>query len=163
MRYNLVLFLSLFCMNAFGQDVKAEYILPDSIKTIAFYADILVKNASAKNTYTGIQANGFRLELTKKKRQRTLKLNFDKNAILKVMAPNVTSKRAMYFWSYNWKENEKYSLLFIAAVDSATHRSIYSGYIFLPEENKWKLIATQIFGDTQRITQAWPANEWRIE
>lgn len=161
-KYTLLLsFLQLFFVKGFCQDTKAEFFIPDSIKAVAFYADISVKNSFSKNNYAGIIADGFRLELTGKK-QRSVNLNFDKNAKSNVVGLNVTTKRSInswkgiYTWDYNWKENQIYSLLFLAAVDSTTNSSIYSGYILLPEENKWKLIASEKYSDTHRITQAWP-------
>jgi FKBP-type peptidyl-prolyl cis-trans isomerase FkpA len=157
-KYTLVLsLLQLIYLHGNSQDIKADYILPDSIRAIAFYADVSIKNAAAKNTYAGIQANGFRLELAEKQKNRIVRLNFDKNAKSKLPATGVTEKRGIYSWKYNWKEDQIYSLLFVAAADSATNQSIYSGYILLPEENKWKLISTQVFSDTFKITQAWPA------
>ncbi len=54
-------------------------------------------------------------------------------------------------WNYNWKYNETYPLLIQTASDSATNKTLYSGYIYLPEEKKWKLIATRRYLDTITI------------
>ncbi len=43
---------------------------------------------------------------------------------------------------YNWKAGEKYKFLVTALPDSATKTTIYTGYFFMPDVQKWKLIAS---------------------
>lgn len=43
---------------------------------------------------------------------------------------------------YPWKAGEKYQFLVTALTDSAKASTIYSGYFFMPETNRWKLIAS---------------------
>ncbi|TAH06835.1 MAG: DUF3472 domain-containing protein, partial [Sphingobacteriia bacterium] len=43
---------------------------------------------------------------------------------------------------YNWKAGEKYQLMVTALPDSASSSTIYTGYFFMPELQKWKLIAS---------------------
>ncbi|MCX6335861.1 MAG: DUF5077 domain-containing protein, partial [Bacteroidetes bacterium] len=45
-------------------------------------------------------------------------------------------------WVYPWKTNITYKLLVTALPDSATRTTIYTGYFYLPEQQKWKLIAS---------------------
>ncbi|MEI6598637.1 MAG: DUF3472 domain-containing protein, partial [bacterium] len=45
-------------------------------------------------------------------------------------------------WVYPWKTNITYKLLITALPDSATRTTIYTGYFYLPELQKWKLIAS---------------------
>jgi FKBP-type peptidyl-prolyl cis-trans isomerase len=45
-------------------------------------------------------------------------------------------------WVYPWKTNITYKLLVTALPDSASQTTIYTGYFYLPEEQKWKLIAS---------------------
>ena len=45
-------------------------------------------------------------------------------------------------WKYDWSEKEIYRLMISTAGDSAGNFALYSGYIFLPKEKKWKLIGT---------------------
>ncbi len=44
-------------------------------------------------------------------------------------------------WVYPWKTGITYKLLVTALPDSATRTTIYTGYFYLPELQKWKLIA----------------------
>ncbi|MBS1916991.1 MAG: DUF3472 domain-containing protein [Bacteroidetes bacterium] len=43
---------------------------------------------------------------------------------------------------YNWKAGETYKFYVTALPDSATNSTIYTGYFFIPELQKWKLIAS---------------------
>lgn len=43
---------------------------------------------------------------------------------------------------YPWKAGEKYQFLVTALTDSAKSSTIYSGYFFMPETGRWKLIAS---------------------
>jgi hypothetical protein len=57
-------------------------------------------------------------------------------------------------WNYNWMENENYKLLIATASDSAGNFALYSGYIFLSKEKKWKLIGTcKILGEWNTLKQ----------
>lgn len=44
-------------------------------------------------------------------------------------------------WVYPWKTEETYKFLVTALTDSATNSTTYTGYFFMPETQKWKLIA----------------------
>ena len=44
-------------------------------------------------------------------------------------------------WVYDWKAGGTYKFLVTAAVDSAANTTTYAGYFFIPETQKWKLIA----------------------
>jgi hypothetical protein len=57
-------------------------------------------------------------------------------------------------WKYKWNINETYQLLISTTADSAADISLYSAYIFLSKENKWKLIGTcKIAGRWNTIQQ----------
>jgi FKBP-type peptidyl-prolyl cis-trans isomerase len=45
-------------------------------------------------------------------------------------------------WVYPWKAGVTYKMLVTALTDSASQTTTYSGYFFLPEQQKWKLIAS---------------------
>lgn len=45
-------------------------------------------------------------------------------------------------WVYPWKTGVTYKMLVTALTDSASQTTIYTGYFFLPEQQKWKLIAS---------------------
>ncbi len=45
-------------------------------------------------------------------------------------------------WVYPWKAGTTYKMMVTALPDSASQTTIYTGYFFLPDEQKWKLIAS---------------------
>jgi len=45
-------------------------------------------------------------------------------------------------WVYPWKTGQTYKLMVTALPDSVEQTTIYTGYFFLPDEQKWKLIAS---------------------
>ncbi len=45
-------------------------------------------------------------------------------------------------WVYPWKTGQTYKLMVTVLPDSATQTTIYTGYFFVPGEQKWKLIAS---------------------
>jgi hypothetical protein len=44
-------------------------------------------------------------------------------------------------WVYSWRTEQTYKFLVTAAIDSATQTTTYAGYFYVPEWQKWKLIA----------------------
>ena len=44
-------------------------------------------------------------------------------------------------WVYPWKTGVTYKMLVTAITDSASQTTTYAGYFFMPEQQKWKLIA----------------------
>lgn len=44
-------------------------------------------------------------------------------------------------WVYPWKTGVTYKMLVTALTDSASQTTTYTGYFFMPEQQKWKLIA----------------------
>ncbi|MBV9986137.1 MAG: DUF3472 domain-containing protein, partial [Chitinophagaceae bacterium] len=45
-------------------------------------------------------------------------------------------------WIYPWKTDQTYRFLVTATPDSAARKTIYSGYFFVPDLQRWKLIAS---------------------
>ena len=52
------------------------------------------------------------------------------------------SEKGELAWQYDWSVNVNYRLLLAVATDSAGNFSLDSGYIWLPGEEKWKLVGT---------------------
>jgi hypothetical protein len=54
---------------------------------------------------------------------------------------NVTNySNGRSFWEYDWQIRKTYKLMISTAFDSASKLTVYSAYIFLPDENKWKFL-----------------------
>ena len=58
-------------------------------------------------------------------------------------------------WNFNAQQENLYKLYIATASDSARNYIVYSGYIYFPTSNKWKLIASfKINGTTESISNA---------
>lgn len=134
--------VTMLCVTALAQ--QAVYTVPDSIKAAGYITDVTVTNKKdPKRVGTYIKVNSrFFSGLAKNKTKKQISWYFRVRQQLKEM---------MQGWNYDWKFSETYKLLVMTASDSASNSSIWSGYIFLPDEKKWKLLATQTFNDTTGI------------
>src|SRR5688572_31409515 len=123
------------------------FILPDSVKAISFLAEITVDEISKRGyCATGIKTDAVTLSLEKFYfgASVTFQANNSKQTPvvkgLNVRGPDLKFDNLRFL--YDWKVGETYKLLIAQATDSTGNFSLYSGYVFLPKENKWKLIGT---------------------
>ena len=156
-----LLLLNLFCLAAFSQngDSKNVYTLPDSVKAGGIYAEIkITDNANTKKDIAGLGMKRARLHFGYDKNDKVIKFfTYETSENDKAVGINAYPYEGGFAWKYNWKPNETYPLLIATASDSASNSTLYSGYIFLPEEKKWKLIATSKSKDTALINFVWTA------
>jgi FKBP-type peptidyl-prolyl cis-trans isomerase FkpA len=126
------------------KDSLVNYALPDSVQANGFIASIQVTQLSGdKDAMAGIKTSQVVLSLQADKKERNIVLLFPSGATIITSGIDVkTSKEGKLAWSYNWQVNEKYKLFITTAADSAENFILYSGYIYFPSINKWKLIGT---------------------
>lgn len=126
------------------KDSTIYYNLPDSVKAVQFFAELQVESiAGKKEIRAGIRTDAVQLYLEADKNDREIVFEYDKRAALLVAGLNVSTKeKGELTFAYNWSTGKSYKLLIGVATDSAGNFSLYSGYVFLPEENKWKIIGT---------------------
>jgi FKBP-type peptidyl-prolyl cis-trans isomerase FkpA len=143
---------------AADKDSTFYYNLPDSVKAVSLIADVNIQSVnSKKEAYAGIRTAEVSLILAADKKEKAVAFKFPASATIVATGIGVDTEKGELEWEFNWKLNITYKLLIASAADSAGNFILYSGYIFLPEENKWKLIGTC------RITGQWnslraPAN-----
>jgi len=139
-------FLLFVSAKAADKDSTVYYNLPDSVKAIQFMVEVNVKSYDKKEYINvGIRTNEVSLSLSAYRRQKAIYFAFPADAIDLVKGYNVYSSYSadgVMSFHYDWEKNNSYKLLISQATDSAANFSLYSGYIFLPKENKWKLIGT---------------------
>jgi len=135
------LFLS---AKATDKDSTVNYNLPDSVKAVQFMAEINVRSINTKKeVFAGIKTDVVRISLESDRKERTVVFEFPESATVTATGLNTDAgEKGEIEWKYNWGTNENYKLLIATAADSAENFSVYSGYIWLPKENKWKLIGT---------------------
>lgn len=131
-------------INAADKDSTVNYNLPDSIKIVQFMAEINVQTITTKKeVFAGIKTDIVKLALESDKNEKEIVFEFPATAKVMAIGQQVdTDEKGEIEFNYNWSANETYKLLIAQATDSAGNFSLYSSYIFLPKENKWKLIGT---------------------
>jgi len=149
------LLLTYFTSVAHDKDSVIYYPLPDSVKAVSFLAEISVESITTKKeVFAGIKTDFVKLSLESDKKEKEIVFEFPSSAIVMANGLTVKVEKGELSWNYNWMENENYKLLIATASDSAGNFALYSGYIFLPKEKKWKLIGTcKILGQWNTLKQ----------
>jgi FKBP-type peptidyl-prolyl cis-trans isomerase len=126
------------------KDSTITYRLADTVKAVHFLGEINVTSITGRTeVFAGIKTEVVKLSLESDKNERTVVFEFPLTAT--VMATGINSdasEKGEIEWKYKWNTNETYRLLISSASDSTAGLSLYSAYIFLPKENKWKLIGS---------------------
>ena len=149
------LLLAFFTSTAYDKDSVVYYPLPDSVKVVSFLAEVSVGTITTKKeVFAGIKTDVVRLSLESDKKEKEVVFEFPSSATVMANGLGVKVEKGEISWNYNWMENENYKLLIATASDSAGNFALYSGYIFLPKEKKWKLIGTcKISGQWNTLKQ----------
>jgi FKBP-type peptidyl-prolyl cis-trans isomerase len=147
--------------------VHLLYPLPDTTKTIGFYNEVTIpKDADQLYSYFmacgfargyfGMQVNsaterriifsvwdagGEAIDRNKVNEENKVQLNGKGEEVIAEGFGNEGTGGHSHF-VYNWKAGETYKFYVTALPDSASNTTIYTGYFFIPETQKWKLIAS---------------------
>lgn len=156
MKLLLTFLVSFIVTNLFAfSDSTYKYQLPDSVTAVSLIADVNIQSVGKKESFVGIQTKNIRLSLEADKKEKGISFEFPKSATVIATGINVEKEAGELEWEFNWKTSTTYKLLIASASDSAENFVLYSGYIFLPEEMKWKLIGTcKITGDRNSLKEA---------
>ena len=125
------------------------YQMPDTLKAVQYYNELMVdSNAYCKATLYGsyFSEGIIGLQADKKgKRKIIFKINNKENKEVKLVAKglHVDESNAMSVsWKHNWQVAQLYKFLLTIIADSASQSTYYTGYVFLPVDQKWKLLAS---------------------
>ncbi len=125
------------------------YQVPDSLKAVQYYNELMVDSASIckSSLYGSNFSEGFiGLQADKKgRRSIVFKLSNKENKETRLVAKGLHVGRASSLsvaWKYDWQVQQAYKFLLTIIVDSASQSTHYTGYVFLPKEDKWKLLAS---------------------
>jgi FKBP-type peptidyl-prolyl cis-trans isomerase FkpA len=145
------------------KDSTLQYDLPDSITATSFITDVTVTSVNIKKEMSaGIRTSEVSLTLEGDKKEREVEFTFPSTAKIIATGIDIRKEKDELEWKYEWKPNTTYKLLIMTAADSAGNFVLYSGYIFLPEANKWKFIGTcRIEGQWSSIKS--PASFYSVE
>ncbi len=145
-QFTLILLVCFICSasGAADRDSIYYYNLPDSVKASQFLAEINIQDyPSRREAFAGISARFVRLSLEADKKEKEIVFEFPSTAVVVAAGINTDAhEKGEISWAFEWSTGETYQLLIAAASDSAENFSLFSGYIFLPKEKKWKLIGT---------------------
>lgn len=147
--------------------VHLRYPLPDSIKAHAFYNEVTVPvGDDPVHTYymaCGFKRGYFGMQVNSEKERRVIfsiwdssNEAVDRNKVADSNRVRLLAKGdgvvaggfgnegtgGHSHWVYNWKAGQTYQFVVTTLTDSASQTTIYTGYFYLPEEKKWKLIAS---------------------
>ncbi len=147
--------------------VHLKYPLPDSVKAIAFYNEITIPaGADLVHSYymaCGFARGYFGIQVNGPSERRVIfsvwdagNEAIDRNKVADSNKVQLLAKGEDVFadgfgnegtgghshWVYPWKTGVTYGLLVTALPDSASQTTVYTGYFFLPDSKKWKLIAS---------------------
>jgi FKBP-type peptidyl-prolyl cis-trans isomerase len=147
--------------------VHLKYPLADSVKAISFYNEITVP-AGFDPVHTYYMACGFArgyfgIQVNSNTERRVIfsvwdagKEAADRNKVADSNKVQLLAKGADVFadgfgnegtgghshWVYPWKTGQTYRFIVTAVADSASQTTIYTGFFFVPEVQRWKLIAS---------------------
>jgi FKBP-type peptidyl-prolyl cis-trans isomerase FkpA len=140
----LALMIAFICnTNCFSQPNEQYSFIPDSVKAAAVLKHFSIKAIHPrKENKIGIKADEVYLYIEAEKKEREISMEFPENFSVVAKGTDVEADKDELEWQYNWKLNETYGLYIATATDSASNFILYSGYIYFPNENKWKLIGT---------------------
>lgn len=128
----------------------------DTLKAIQFLADLQVPQIkNTKKITTGIRTSLVQLSFAHQGKEKVVRFAFPEKASIVATGADVRSgKKGKIDWPFNWDTSSSYKLLIAIAADSASNVVLYSGYVFLPQPGKWKLIGTcKINGEHGYIRQ----------
>jgi hypothetical protein len=147
--------------------VHLKYPVADSVKTVSFYNEITVP-AGFDPVHTYYMACGFArgyfgIQVNSEKERRVIfsvwdagneavdrnKVGIENRVVLLAKGDSVITNDfgnegtgGHSHFVYPWKTQTTYKFLVTALADSASQTTIYSGYFYIPEKQRWKLIAS---------------------
>ncbi|WP_158637273.1 FKBP-type peptidyl-prolyl cis-trans isomerase [Lacibacter cauensis] len=140
----------LFCMiaacvgHAAAKDSLSNYALPDSLRANGLLAQVHINKISTKKeAKAGIQADGLKLFVEADRKEQDILFSFPAGAIIVTKGIDVDEEDGNSLeWEHAFAADKPVQLYIATASDSALNYTLYSGYVFLPDQNKWKLIGT---------------------
>lgn len=130
-------------IKAADKDSTVNYSLPDSMKAISLLSDVQIGQMETRKEFkAGIKDGDITVYLEKDKKDLEFVFEFPSTSSVVASGLNTKSEKGELTWHYNGSLTDTYKLLLATASDSAENFILYSGYVFLTKENKWKLLGT---------------------
>lgn len=147
MKYLLFTTLSFICIHAslYAQkDFPQAYILVDSLRANGLLVQVKAQQINTrKEVKAGVQVGDVQLFIEADKKEKEIVLRFPETASVVAKGAGVEEDgKNELEWEYELPVNEAVQLYLATASDSAANFTLYSGYVYYPGQNKWKLIGT---------------------
>ncbi|NCU04256.1 MAG: hypothetical protein GXC73_09745 [Chitinophagaceae bacterium] len=147
MKYCILILLSLsaVCSSTFAQKNNTQpYTLADSLRSGGLLAQLYMqKITTKKEAKAGIQVDDVKLFLEADKKEQDILFSFPAGATIVTKGIDVDEEDGNSLeWEHAFAADKPVQLYIATASDSALNYTLYSGYVFLPEQHKWKLIGT---------------------
>lgn len=135
--------LSLFFISL-GFTAKAQQAtVTDSLYAVGYYITLQPGYGPATKFWQGgIFGGPVKLYLQKNKSNTQIDFIFPTNASLVSMGEGIKKTKYGISFPVNIVSGSDYQLMVLSAADSLENFTLYSGYAFLPDLGKWKLIGT---------------------
>lgn len=119
----------------------STYSFPDSLRVSGMLVQIHAQEIKTrKEMKAGVQTGDVKLFVEADKKEKEIVFVFPKTAEVVATGIDVElDKPGELEWEYDLPANEKLQLYIATASDSAANFTLYSGYVYLAKENKWKL------------------------
>jgi hypothetical protein len=155
MRLLTFLFLTIsLATQAADKDSIINYNLPDTVRAVSMVADVSISATGKKETYAGIGTKSLRLLFRKDNNDRQVSFIFPASAKPLANGARVKIGKGELHWKFDWQLNTSYKLMLSSAVDTAEQFSIISAYLYLPDQQKWKLVGTcRMPGETKPLVE----------
>jgi FKBP-type peptidyl-prolyl cis-trans isomerase FkpA len=117
--------------------------LPDSVKATALIATVQLPAVKGRaKAMIGIRANEVSLEVLFTQGKCQVRFAFPSETPVVATGLDVGANHSLRVWEFAQEGAANYQLLIASAGDSAENFMLYSGYIYFPKKQKWKLVGT---------------------
>lgn len=156
MKYSLIIVTCFLFTgtNLFAQiQVNQAYTLADSLRASGAVVQVKTQQINTrKEVKAGIQSGDVKLYIEADKKEKEIVFSFPETATVIAKGINIEEDgKDELELEYDLPANENVQLYLATASDSAANFTLYSGYLYYPSTNKWKLIGTC------KITGRWGA------
>ena len=146
MKYFLFIVISI-CTHAnvsAQKDAAQSYILADSLKASGLFVQVNAQQINTrKEVKACVQSADVKLFIEADKKEKEIVFSFPATATIVAKGINVEAdEKDELEWEYDLPVNEAVQLYLATVSDSAANFTLYSGYVYYPKQNKWKLIGT---------------------
>lgn len=132
--------------------IQHDYPISADLKAVQFLTEFNIKNIGDNKRFKlNISSESIFIDFISIKGKKSIQLNFSSTYKLLEKGQNCKEEFGALLnkvvFKYPWQINNEYKVLIVKAVDTTSMFAIYSGYIWLPELNKWKFLAcTKVSG-----------------